>query len=351
MTTYGQSWIDVVNARGVADVARRLGLEFGQRGPGSVFVSPCPACGAVHRHESRKDKRGAVGLTPDGLGWRCFACGEGGNAVILASWKLFGKSKPPTWQALRERLASYGAILPGPSSRPKPQLVTTVRALKRPQSAEALWNASFRLDAVPSHLDPSWTGNARKYLASERKLNVGLLSDADSVRILPPNEGYPWPEWWPGEWSSTNRLVMPMYESNGTLGSLHARAISPTKIKTRSPKGCQVAELVFADAAGVQLLSGAPPTGLECVVITEGFIDSLKMMQLTRQLNMPWAVLGVISGSIPAFGRIVWPPGITVRIGTHNDDAGEKYALGIAALLPPSVNVQRIFWDGKEEQS
>lgn len=103
-------WIDDARQTSVADLACALGLQA-TRGNA---VKPCPACNAEQRGSS--DKRGPVGLRPDGQGWRCWACDASGDSPELAALVLHGKKlrdlDTSTQRKLRDQLAELGVCKP-----------------------------------------------------------------------------------------------------------------------------------------------------------------------------------------------------------------------------------------------
>src|SRR5262245_61128601 len=88
-----------LRARGVIETALLLGLIVVGRALG-----PCPACGAECRGSS--DRRPPIGITANGLGWKCHACGAKGDAVTLAALKLTGEVHPSRdgWRTVAESL-------------------------------------------------------------------------------------------------------------------------------------------------------------------------------------------------------------------------------------------------------
>jgi hypothetical protein len=95
-----QPWLPELLARPVAQIGESLGLAFRPRpAPGSL--APCPGCGATRR--GTDDRRGPVGLTRDGLGWRCHRCDAHGSSVDLAALLVLGRlpSSREDWAVLR----------------------------------------------------------------------------------------------------------------------------------------------------------------------------------------------------------------------------------------------------------
>ena len=87
-----QNWLDSARLATVADVAARLGLTPGKPAAGRQTWS-CPSCGAATRHTRTSDRRGAIGTTADGLGWRCFQCNAAGDGIDMAAFSVGGRSE------------------------------------------------------------------------------------------------------------------------------------------------------------------------------------------------------------------------------------------------------------------
>ncbi len=118
------SWIDAAQHVPVFEVAQHFGAA--QKGRGASGGScACPACGAQKRHTKTGDKRGAVGIRRDGLGWRCFSCDASGDALNLVAYVLAGcrlrdadsdgRAKVRAWFE-----AEYGTASAPPAPRPAP---------------------------------------------------------------------------------------------------------------------------------------------------------------------------------------------------------------------------------------
>jgi hypothetical protein len=350
--------IEQVKAHGVARVARAFGFTVAPdptTGRPPQWLSPCPSCGEATRHHKTKDRRGAVGPTRDGGGWRCFQCDASGDAFGFAAWAVL-KRAPRRGEAreVLEVCAGLG-LCDGADGKAAARSVarrtpsvppTEPPRLERPPEGElaALWEACYRLDAVPSNLDPRWTGEARAYLGG-RGLDVGVLASMELCRILPPPSVITWPRWWPHR-SKVRRLAMPMFDANGAMASMQARAIVDATPKDMNARGFSVAELVFACPLGRAFLAG-DCRDLEAVITVEGLTDVLKVASRVYLSGRRRAVLGVVSGSAPLVGRVDWPPGVPCWVGTDDDDQGEKYAAQIVAHLPEHVRCERITWGGE----
>jgi hypothetical protein len=107
-STGSSDWIIDVRNAGVPVVAELLGgVVVDRNGRG---LRPCPGCGDHQRGYSSRDTRGPVGISPDGLGWRCWRCGIHGDPVSLAALIVVGTIRPRAdqWSAVRRACADVG---------------------------------------------------------------------------------------------------------------------------------------------------------------------------------------------------------------------------------------------------
>ena len=68
---------------------RNVAAVIGMRPARMSSLTPCPHCNATVR--GSKDKRGPVGLTPNGQGFMCHRCKASGDTVDLVSYHLSNK--------------------------------------------------------------------------------------------------------------------------------------------------------------------------------------------------------------------------------------------------------------------
>jgi hypothetical protein len=356
------SWAEDVKRRSVAEVAVALGLEVDAR---RRALSPCPACGLARRHPKRKDPRGAVGLTPDGLGFRCFECDAHGDAVTLAALvardgSVPGRGDRAAWAEVAELCASRGlceleagerrARMPqdrrsAPRTMVAPRPVaplTGTPALARLPASEvlALWR---RCAAVVEDAE------VRTWIEG-RGLDAELVAERELARALPKAGALPaWCRCAGVSWREGGyRVLVPLYGPGGRMEALHARTVAPGREpKAAFPAGASVGGLVMADALGRELLRGAPPPGppgrvmVAEVMVAEGVPDYLTWATQYGDADEDApAVLGVISGSFPEIAAAI-PTGSRVYVTTHHDQAGDKYAETIRASLAGRCAVLR----------
>jgi hypothetical protein len=338
-------WAAAVKRRGVAEVATALGLEVRPR---SRSLGPCLACQAPRRGTS--DPRGPVGLTADGLGWRCHRCHAAGDAVTLAALVAHGtvpeKGDTAGWRAVAAFCEAHGLCTSHETAAPRPAMPRSRHATaspspppaptpapKRPPEAEvrALWH---RCHAVTDDADVcAWLLEGEK-----RRIDPALVAERDLARTLPRAGPLPaWCVYRGASWrTSSHRVIVPLYGAGGRLESLHARAVAPqaAKDKAASPRDAEVRGLVMADAGGRVLLEGATPPSAGKVIVAEGVPDFLTWATHYGDAaeDAP-PVLGMIAGSWTLAIAATIPTGWTVIIRTHRDAAGDAYAEKIRASV------------------
>ena len=336
-------WCHVTRNHGVAAVAESFGLSIARR-----TLRPCPSCNAEQRGST--DKRGPVGVTSDGLGWRCHRCDAHGDAVTLAAWIVCGDPQPTAtgWRTVREHLATAGFCDPEAGSRaartprplrPRPAPPTPTPPARPPlDEVAALWDA-----CIP-------VCNDAEAVAWLRARHLDPCRCEDLARVLP--EGVHLPEWarYRGApWIDTHRLVIPMHDERGQVVSLHARSLRldcDGKHKAASPTGYEVRGLVMAEPGGGSMLACTWQAAE--VWIVEGAPDFLTLSTYYSDANEDApAVLGIVAGSWQPELAARIPDHVRVVIATHEDDAGNKYAERIAETLRGRVELLR--WRYRDE--
>lgn len=270
----------------VLAVAQQLGLAVGRQGS-AHWLSPCPKCGVERRHNSRADRRGAVGIRPDDMGWRCFSCDASGNAKTLA-WLL------------RER---------GQVEHKAPEPVATLPYLD-PDEARRFWKRLHRARA--SDEVSSWLSRYR----------IGTANCARSMGTYAPD----WAKYWRADGL---RLVLALHDHEGRCRGFAVRNVLSNVLgpKSSGPAGYTRSGLVMADALGVKLLRGKYRG--PCLIV-EGEKKLLIAETLSRGR---WATIATGSG--------LWSAELAASIGrasrvlvyTDPDSAGARYATACARTL------------------
>ncbi|MCO5168358.1 MAG: hypothetical protein M9894_18625 [Planctomycetes bacterium] len=200
-------------------------------------------------------------------------------------------------------------------------------------------------------------GAASAWLRS-RGIAPASVEDLGLARALPPRlaEVPGWAGTRYGGWNeSGHRFLLPLYGPNGALESLRARALnSNARPKSLAPRGYSVAGLVLACPLGRLMLHGSrlgdgtlaalfvATVGL---VVVEGEPDYLSWATAAGTdvgLECAPAVLGLESGSWTDAVAARVPAGATVRVRTHQDEAGERYAARVIETLASRCRVLRL---------
>lgn len=291
-----------------AEVCARLGMSVRSRRWG-----PCPVCRSARASDGRPP------LRTYGRSWWCNACNEHGDSVDLVSYHLLGRPGREAGSDFRQ----VRTWLDGTEAEPKQ--VQAEPELAPPPRDEIV--ALFRR-AVRAHEDPQ----VSDYLRSR-----GIRPSLAPAWALPRDFRAGW--WW-RDWSNDYRLVVPAWGPRGDVRSMHARAVTDVKPKSRWPYKCASGATLFGDRLGRAVLRG-DHSGVRKIYIVEGLTDFLTTSSLTALEGISGAaVLAVESGSAPSLGVARIPEGIPVYVGTHPDAAGDGYADAIgAALLRPCYRI------------
>ncbi len=332
-------WCATVREAGVVVVGPALGLHWKREGVERNGLTPCPVCNAEDRttahHEDKR--RGPIGLRRDRLGWVCHVCGAQGDAVSLAAAVATGKVKPDRgdWAEVEARCKAAGLI--GPNAKPAtPRPKPAPMRYPPPDELRELWS-----QGCPVDLD---TDVCLWMSGRPTPLDPGRVADlCPGVIALPATATVPkWAVHWP---QSGHRLLVPLYDAGGKWRSVQARAVVEHKRKSLNPgQDFEVTGLVIADGLARLMLQrgelgdGTPIAehlrhisegGVQGVglVIREGAPDYLmeRISYSDADADAP-AIVGVGSGSWKQGHADKVPDGCVVRVATHDDATGEKYA-------------------------
>ena len=343
------AWIDGMRERSVLDVARALGMAVDER---RHAASPCPSCDAATRHTKSSDRRGAIGLRRDGRGWSCFQCGTTGDAIELVAQSVGGARLRDLGDARKAEVRAWCESFLGlDSSRPQApvwrapskQAPATVTAPTYPPRDEvaSLWAA-----CAPVTTDP----DVARWLDEERGILSAEVERLDLARVLPrgvqcpawagAGEGPSWRSW--GERGA--RLLVPLFDAEGSLRSLNAR--HPYKVeaglKSRSAKGFARAGLVMANGRALSWLNGTNAAAAVCFIL-EGEADFLLLAvgpvagQTWASIEANPAAFGIFSGAWGPALALRIPDGSHVAVGTDDDTQGDAYAREIGETIATRV--------------
>jgi len=335
-------WIDSLKERPVLEVARALGLAVDER---RRAAGPCPACRAERRHTRSGDRRGALGVRPDGRGWRCFQCDAAGDAVDLATMTIGGgrwSSLPDARRAeVREWAERWTGAAPSTGARPwRPLPSAPVPSPTYPPADElaAVWAA-----CVPVLAD----AEVRAWLAA-KGIAPADVADADLARAMPTAARVPE---WADRWRLSHRLVVPFVDARGVVRSYRARSVDGALPKSLAPRGFSTAGLVLADGLARRVLGAAAwpsawPADRRRIVVTEGEKKWLQRCAPAARSEAADAyrpaVVGVESGAWTDELAARIPDGSVVLVSTDRDDAGRQYGQRIVDTLADRMLAQRV---------
>lgn len=354
-------WLDQMRGAAVRKVALELGCVVDRR-----TLQRCPACGAerpVRRGGTRLVDHGSagVGVTSDGRGWRCFACGEGGDAIDFVALSLCGRRLRDAGDFDRREIREWcqrhlglasDAWQARPSRPSHPSCDASADELADDSTAtsestepnypprktiDALWKRLERVDEVPA---------VRDYLL-RRGIDPTAVADLDIARAVPDRPRPPLPvlarykgcAWW----ATGHRLIVPLVDAGGETRSVIARYIGslPDFPKSLPPSGGHKrGGLVIACPLARQLLAlGRLPEWwpsdrtLE-LVFAEGEIDWLAWAtEWSDGAGEAPATIGVLAGAWRQAHADRIPADTVITIGTDDDQAGDHYVDQILETL------------------
>jgi CHC2-type zinc finger protein len=318
-------------------LCEKLGLLKGSERQSGGVICRCPA----HRENNascsvRRGKDGTIAV-------KCFSCDWTGDALTLVAMVFSLDIRSQFREVLTEaaNLAGLHQVVEelrggkkhdqrALPEQPEPE---PDRDYPDAEEVSKLWSASGPVD---EDQDSRWHFEGRGIDASSAT-RMGL------ARALVLGNGT-WcqaPQWaryrgayWP---EHGFRVIVPVYDAAGSMRSVRAwRVTAGEGPKRLPPAGHRAAELVLANGAGVEILSGKSSAPCRAVIV-EGEPDFL-----VWALRAPWhPVFGVLSGSwSPAFAKRI-PYGSEVIVRTHHDEAGDRYAADVIKTTRDRAVVRR----------
>jgi hypothetical protein len=256
----------------------------------------------------------------DGLAFNDFG-GRGGNVLhVLAA--LHGlASRGADFAKVVEIGEQLAGITPGEVPPPRPTARPTPSRVPPPElEVRGQWEA-----ALPVSSD----AEAVAWL-EERHLDVDRIEERGLARVLPKDVRLPrWAYGPGGTWTSTgHRLLVPTFNEEGRMVSLHARRIAGADDrKTLWPAGHRAVG-VFADPLARRLLrEGRAPTwwSSPTVIIAEGVPDFLTFAVAYGDSESCPAVFGIAAGTWTQAIADRIPDGCRIELACDGDRAGAKY--------------------------
>lgn len=352
-------WLDAARNLSVLDVATRLGIEV-KRTPSSHHCA-CPACGAERRHQKSGDRRGSVGIpVARPHTWHCFTCDAAGDAIDFAAHRLSGDRFRSLQEAgkaaVREFFQAETGFAVQAAPRPRTDLMPVAW-----ENAETKYPPRGEVLALWSQCDPlNSDAECAAYLKSRGVHNLAEVAEHDAARALRPGASMPgWASYGGRTWEQTgHRIIVPLYDFVGNLTSVLARTVDVDKQrvdrKSVGAKGYQRRGLVIAGSYGLHMLVKGNSRSMHgdanfTLTIAEGEKDTLRFIadgadgEVTEDYR-PIAckgVLGIVSGAFTRDIASRVPSGSHVVLATDADEAGDKYAEQIKALVGDRVTYER----------
>lgn len=194
--------------------------------------------------------------------------------------------------------------------------------------ARATWESALRRTRDDRFVDEDRA--AYSYLAQREILSSWELC---SFGVL--GRGMPVPApiaWWP---SSIYRIVVPLYDQQGEIVNVQARAIVDSRDKTRFPKGARVMGTMFASPKAREMFAGSDNEH-QVALLGEGLTDFLALVTATA--------IPVIAAPGTGFAAACigpWVRGRTLLIALDLDDAGDA-ALPVVAREAHAQGASRV---------
>jgi hypothetical protein len=137
------------------------------------------------------------------------------------------------------------------------------------------------------------------------------------------------------------RLLVPLFDQQGVIANIQARAIRDVTPKTMLPAGARVSGTVFADRRGQALLGGEDAS--QHVILGEGLTDTLALSAAS-----PIPVLAAPGTSIALSAVGAWANGRDVLLALDCDAAGRKAIASVANALfrHGARRVRQVVWPG-----
>jgi len=328
-------WIKKCKQHSFESVAGNLGLQ--QKGG---RWSPCPSCGATQ--SGKQDKRfplGRVRGTNNPTGWRCFACGVGGDLMDLVSFRIEGCkcSDVSDYSGIKEffdvKEFSTMEVTQSEKEYPPTKDLKELWGATKEQPVSSFQHKHIYTFLKNRSIDPTTIDFG--YVFPQGFNYVSLTKvETSNGKMMP---------WWTYKWASTYPLMIPLWDYTGTMRSFQGRSLGGGKIsgpKTMCPVGFSMTGLVFACHKMLDFMRKVETLPVSKFWIVEGEMDFLCLKSVTKD-----PVIGVKNGSMKFFRHFKFPEDSEVVIATDNDTKGDMYAKKIAQEIYPAT-LYRLVLDG-----
>jgi len=318
------SWIEIGKQIPFNVVAKSCNMTQRSRRWG-----PCPACGT----EKKSDNRPPVNTLGD-TGWICNTCHSKGDTIDLVSYHL---NDEPYKDNPKPNVRKHFESLDGSVSVATADLDLTGTEYPPNQEVRGIWSSGHQINKSPSamgYLEGRGI-NPQKIVGLARVANIQYRY-GDLTWVQRDDKRKPW---WPTIWAQQFSIILPLYNHNGELTSIHGRSTKPeNKRKTTCPLNYTSRGLLFLNEQAINFVKGN--TIPKAIWIAEGEIDFLSL----AQYDVP--VIGIRSGSVTALKQLPWTYKTKALIATDADEQGDKYAEKIVdhiiPALPFRVSVARL---------
>jgi len=247
---------------------------------------------------------------------------------------------------VRQWFASRGYCEPGRNEDgllPEVEEVKVVMApLPPPKKRDA--PTQKEIEAFYSSLPPlSWSPKCCAYLKS-RSIDPVFAEDRFLARAVVSSRLPGWLNHLPFS-VQLPAIVVPMYNSEGRIGSLTFRSVTPGAENKSIPSKGGRAGMVFSDGLGLQLLQDKWSwlNSEPAILILEGEIDFLTWgTRYGDSIGLELPILfGVVSGAWSKETARKIPDDSLVMVRTHHDEGGEKMFQHIKKTIGPRCRVWR----------
>ena len=334
-------WIQEVAGQTIQAVAEDIGMTKGRM----RSWAPCPACGRDQRGSS--DRRGPVGVTPNGHGWKCFRCSESGDVADLIGYAACGKrirelssSEKDVTRGFAERLCStkQSASMKMDSVGGMIKKRAAARAVEVPTKTESppvyggpfAWSEDL-FDRCRSDLDSEEGRAVLDYLMGSRNIGREAIDDWGLGALLIRRGDRVVEKW----------VAIPLRDGTGRVVNIRFRSV-PSDCLYCEGKGCDRCKQTGDVKKGYRVCAGRPLTLFgahrlgadtsEPVLITEGELDVIALHQYGWDRNLVSGTAGASANWQESWLDAIEPYSSFVLL-YDDDSAGEAGAKKLAEKL------------------
>ena len=333
-----RSWLSEIGEHTVGDVAKELGVEVKRM----RSYGPCLSCGAKQR--SADDRRGPLGLSANGKGWRCWGCNNQGDLADLISLKIHGRKIKgiSADERIAVRDAAYRLGLCSPlNGRKTPNVlgVSEIIERKKPIAVEPVedtgpfrWRENLA-EQCRTNLTSGEATHTLSYLKNDRKFDDAVMEKWGLGALLIKSQTGTLLEEW---------IAIPLRNGEGRIVNVRFRRVPAPCPCCGQDTGCRRCKGTGKARKAYRVCAGRPlplygshllsADQSDDVLITEGELDVIALNHYGIERN-------VVSGTSGATAN--WPdewldqlePYNSFTIAYDDDEAGKAGALKLASKL------------------